>query len=520
MKLAALDLTILFAYLAGIFILAQWVSREKAGHQKSASDYFLASKALPWWAIGASLIAANISAEQIIGMSGSGYAIGLAIASYEWMAAATLLIVGKFFLPVFLRNRIYTMPQFLEERYGNRIRTLMAVFWLGLYIFVNLTSILWLGSIAVAQVAGIDQMLALILLGVFALAYQLYGGLKAVALTDIVQVTLLVLGGLLVTALTLSKIGDGSVIAGYRTLLDAHPGHFDMILSKDNPFYKDLPGISVLIGGMWIMNVSYWGFNQYIIQRALAAKDLGEAQKGVIFAAFLKLLMPLVVVVPGIAAVMLAPELARPDQAYPTMMALLPSGILGLVFAALVAAIVASLASKINSIATIFTLDFYAKGKSEGRDQTHLVRVGRIAAAAAVALAILTARPLLGSFDQAFQYIQEYTGFFTPGIVVIFVLGLFWKRANEAGALAAAIGSFVLSVALKLAWPALPFIDRVGLVFLLALALAVVVSLVTPSGAGRDRIRTDDVGYVTPLSFNVAALAVVAILTALYTAYW
>jgi solute:Na+ symporter, SSS family len=520
MKLAALDLTILFAYLAGIFILAQWVSREKAGHQKSASDYFLASKALPWWAIGASLIAANISAEQIIGMSGSGYAIGLAIASYEWMAAATLLIVGKFFLPVFLRNRIYTMPQFLEERYGHRIRTLMAVFWLGLYIFVNLTSILWLGSIAVAQVAGIDQMLALILLGVFALAYQLYGGLKAVALTDIVQVTLLVLGGLLVTALTLSKIGDGSVIAGYRTLLDAHPGHFDMILSKDNPFYKDLPGISVLIGGMWIMNVSYWGFNQYIIQRALAAKDLGEAQKGVIFAAFLKLLMPLVVVVPGIAAVMLAPELTRPDQAYPTMMALLPSGILGLVFAALVAAIVASLASKINSIATIFTLDFYAKGKSEGRDQAHLVRVGRIAAAAAVALAILTARPLLGSFDQAFQYIQEYTGFFTPGIVVIFVLGLFWKRANEAGALAAAIGSFVLSVALKLAWPALPFIDRVGLVFLLALGLAVVVSLVTPSGAGRDRIRTDDVGYGTPLSFNLAALAVVAILTALYAAYW
>ncbi|KQY55001.1 sodium/solute symporter [Lysobacter sp. Root494] len=520
MKLAALDLTILFVYLAGIFILAQWVSREKAGHQKSASDYFLASKALPWWAIGASLIAANISAEQIIGMSGSGYAIGLAIASYEWMAAATLLIVGKFFLPVFLRNRIYTMPQFLEERYGHRIRTLMAVFWLGLYIFVNLTSILWLGSIAVAQVAGIDQMLALILLGVFALAYQLYGGLKAVALTDIVQVTLLVLGGLLVTALTLSKIGDGSVIAGYRTLLDAHPGHFDMILGKDNPFYKDLPGISVLIGGMWIMNVSYWGFNQYIIQRALAAKDLGEAQKGVIFAAFLKLLMPLVVVVPGIAAVMLAPELARPDQAYPTMMALLPSGILGLVFAALVAAIVASLASKINSIATIFTLDFYAKGKAEGRDQAHLVRVGRIAAAAAVALAILTARPLLGSFDQAFQYIQEYTGFFTPGIVVIFVLGLFWKRANEAGALAAAIGSFVLSIALKLAWPALPFIDRVGLVFLLALALAVAVSLLTPSGAGRDRIRTDDVGYGTPLSFNVAALAVAAILTALYAAYW
>ena len=520
MKLATLDVVIVLVYLAGIFALAQWVSREKAGHQKSTTDYFLASRSLPWWAIGASLIAANISAEQIIGMSGSGYAIGLAIASYEWMAAATLLIVGKFFLPIFLRNRIYTMPQFLEERYGTRIRTLMAVFWLGLYVFVNLTSILWLGSIAVNQVTGMDQMLALTLLGLFALAYQLYGGLKAVALTDIVQVTLLVMGGLLVTGITLSHIGGGSVAGGFTQLWNAHPGHFEMILSKDNPFYKDLPGISVLIGGMWIMNISYWGFNQYIIQRALAAKDLREAQKGVVFAAFLKLLMPLVVVVPGIAAVVLAPDLAKPDEAYPTMMRLLPTGILGLVFAALVAAIVASLASKINSVATIFTLDFYAKRRPD-MDQGHLVRVGRIAAAASVLLAILTARPLLGSFDQAFQYIQEYTGFFTPGIVVIFVLGLFWKRANEAGALAAAIGSFALSIVLKLAWPSLPFIDRVGLVFLLALALAAVVSLATrPQQAGSDLIRTDDVDYSTSAGFNVAAIGVVAILAALYAIFW
>ncbi len=520
MKLSTLDLTILVVYLIGIFALAQWVSREKEGRKKSASDYFLAGKALPWWAIGASLIAANISAEQIIGMSGSGYAIGLAIASYEWMAAATLLIVGKFFLPVFLRNGIYTMPQFLEERYGHRIRTLMAVFWLGLYVFVNLTSILWLGSIAVSQVAGIDPMAALVLLGVFALAYQLYGGLKAVALTDIVQVGLLVLGGLSVTALTLSRIGDGSVVAGYRELIAAHPEHFQMILSKDSPFYKDLPGISVLVGGMWIMNISYWGFNQYIIQRALAAKDLGEAQKGIIFAAFLKLLMPLVVVMPGIAAVMLAPGLAKPDQAYPTMMDLLPTGMLGLVFAALVAAIVASLASKINSIATIFTLDFYAK-RGRDDDQAHLVRVGRIAAAVAVLLAIVSARPLLGSFDQAFQYIQEYTGFFTPGIVVIFVLGLFWKRANEAGALAAAIGSFVLSILLKLAWPGLPFIDRVGLGFLSALSLAVIVSLVTrKQKEGSDLIRVDDVSYRTPRGFNIGALGVIAILVGLYALYW
>nr|WP_295383066.1 sodium/sugar symporter [Pseudoxanthomonas sp.] len=519
MTLSTLDVGIVLAYLAAIFILAQWVSREKAGHEKSAQDYFLASRALPWWAIGASLIAANISAEQIIGMSGSGYAIGLAIASYEWMAALTLLIVGKWFLPIFLRNGITTMPQFLEERYGNRIRTLMAVFWLGLYVFVNLTSILWLGSIAVSQVAGIDQNLALILLGTFALAYQLYGGLKAVALTDIVQVSLLVLGGLLVTGITLGQIGHGSVIDGFTTLWQQQPEKFEMILDQDNPFYKDLPGLSVLLGGMWIANLSYWGFNQYIIQRALAAKDIREAQKGVVFAAFLKLLMPVIVVLPGIAAVVLAPQLERPDAAYPTMMRLLPSGVLGLVFAALVAAIVASLASKINSVATIFTLDFYAKRDREA-SQAKLVRVGRITAAVAILVAVLTARPLLGGFDQGFQYIQEFTGFFTPGIVVIFLLGLFWKRANEAGALAAAIGSFLLSLVLKLAWPSLPFMDRIGLVFLLALVLAVGVALATRSTGDRDRIRTDDVSYTTAPSFNVASLAVVAILLALYATFW
>lgn len=520
MGLSTLDIVIVLGYLVGIFVLAQLVSREEGGHRKSASDYFLASKALPWWAIGASLIAANISAEQIIGMSGSGYAIGLAIASYEWMGGLTLLIVGKFFLPIFLRNDIYTMPQFLERRYGTRIRSLMAVFWLGLYVFVNLTSILWLGAIAVSGVTGMDRMLALTLLGLFALCYQLYGGLKAVALTDIVQVSLLVLGGLLVVALTLGQIGEGAgIVAGFKRLWEMHPDHFQMILHPDNPFYKDLPGLSVLLGGMWIMNLSYWGFNQYIIQRALAAKSIGEAQKGVLFAAFLKLLMPVVVVLPGIAAVMLAPNLQTPDAAYPSMMRMLPTGVLGLVFAALVAAIVASLASKINSVATIFTLDIYAKHSRRSVDQQHLVRIGRIAAAVAIVLAILSAKPLLGSFDQAFQYIQEYTGFFTPGIVVIFLLGLFWKRANEAGALTAAAGSFLLSVVLKLAWPSLPFIDRVGLVFLLSLVLAVLVSLLTPSKATQEPIDTR-ADYRTPVGFRIGSLVVVAILALLYALFW
>jgi SSS family solute:Na+ symporter len=519
MQLTTLDIVIIVVYAIGLFALAQWVSRSH-GQRKDSTDYFLASKTLPWWAIGASLIAANISAEQIVGMSGSGYAIGLAIASYEWMAALTLIIVGKWFLPIFLANRIYTMPQFLEQRYGTRIRTLMAVFWLALYIFVNLTSIIWLGSIAVTKVAGVDQTTALVALGLFALLYQLWGGLRAVAMTDIVQVTLLVLGGLLVSGLTLNEIGNGAgVVAGFSTLLERAPDHFHMILTEASPYYKDLPGLSVLIGGMWIANLSYWGFNQYIIQRALAAKSLSEAQKGVIFAAYLKLLMPVIIVLPGIAAVMLAPDLVRPDEAYPTMMRLLPAGIAGLVFAALIAAIVASTASKINSVATIFTLDIYSKigaPKSEAR----LVNVGRIAAVVAILLAILAARPLLGSFDQAFQYIQEYTGFFTPGIVVIFLLGLFWKRATEAGALAATIGSFALSVAIKALWPELPFMDRMAVVFVLALLLAVVCSLLWPAAAVVNRIQTVGVGFRTSAGFNIGAAGVIVILIALYTAWW
>ncbi len=546
MQLATIDIIVVIVYAIGIFALAQYVSREKAGHQKDTSDYFLASRSLPWWAIGASLIAANISAEQIVGMSGSGYVIGLAIASYEWMAALTLLIVGKFFLPIFLRNGIYTMPQFLEQRFGTRIRTLMAIFWLALYVFVNLTSIMWLGSIAVNRVAGVNQDVAIVGLGAFALLYQLFGGLKAVALTDIVQVTLLVLGGLLVTGITLNELGgDAGILGGFFTLTQRLPEHFDMILSPDSPHYRELPGLSVLIGGMWIANLSYWGFNQYIIQRALAAKSIAEAQKGVMFAAYLKLLMPVIVVLPGIAAVMLAPGLEKPDQAYPTMLRYLPSGILGLVFSALVAAIIASTASKINSIATIFTLDVYAKFRRDPNapvqegdiadpaggslperspEQAHrereLVLVGRITAFAATAIAILVTRPLLGGFEQAFQFIQEFTGFFTPGIVVMFILGLFWGRATEAGAIVAGVSSVLLSYLAREFWPDLPFIDRMGLVFLAALALAVIVSLARPAAKASNLITMEGVSYRTPASFNIGALGVVLVLIALYATWW
>ncbi|WP_423140776.1 sodium/sugar symporter [Parablastomonas sp. CN1-191] len=533
MTLQAIDIAVIAGYAVFIFGLAQWVSRDKPGAgPKNTTDYFLASRNLPWWAIGASLIAANISAEQIVGMSGSGYAIGLAIASYEWMAAATLLIVGKLFLPIFLRNEIYTMPQFLEKRYGTSIRTLMAVFWLALYVFVNLTSIIWLGSIAVTKVAGVNQDLALVILGAFALLYQLRGGLKAVALTDIVQVTLLIAGGLIIAGLTLSELGHGAgIAAGWHNLVTAAPDHFHMILKPGSPHYPDLPGLSVLIGGMWIANLSYWGFNQYIIQRALAARSLDEAQRGILFAAFLKLLMPIIIVLPGIAAVVLAPDLAKPDEAYPTMMRLLPPGLLGLVFAALIAAIIASTASKINSIATIFTLDVYAKARKlktdaedgtggQGGNERHLVLVGRLAATTAIVIAILTARPLVGSSEQAFQFIQEFTGFFTPGITVIFILGLFWKRANEGGAIGGAVSSVALSWAFKMFLPGVPFMDRMGIVFLASLALAVLASLLTAPSADRDTITANGVSFATKPSFNVGGLAVILVLVGLYATFW
>lgn len=519
MVLAPLDIGIVITYLIVIFAVAQWVSREKSDHQKNAQDYFLASRSLPWWAIGTSLIAANISAEQIIGMSGSGYVIGLGIASYEWMAALTLLIVGKYFLPIFLKNGIYTMPEFLERRYSPTVRTVMAVFWLGVYVFVNLTSILWLGATAVHTVTGMEVDTALYALAAFAGAYALYGGLKAVAMTDIVQVSLLVLGGLLISYIALNRVGDGSIVAGFQSLQTQFPDKFHMILNSDNPNYKDLPGLSVLLGGLWVMNISYWGFNQYIIQRALGAKDLHEAQKGIVLASFLKLLMPVIIVLPGIAALALVPDLARPDEAYPNLMGLLPSGILGLVFAALIAAIIASLGSKINSVATIFTMDLYRAMRPQA-SQHSLVRTGRIAAVLALIIAVFSARPLLGSFDQAFQYIQEFTGFFTPGICVIFLLGMFWQRTTATAALTAAISSALLSLAFKFGLPSVPFMDRVGLVFLACFAIAIVLSLLQKPSTAAMKVELKNIDYSTKTSFNVASLIVIAILCFLYSYFW
>lgn len=520
MTLSTLDMAIFVVYILGLLFVAYWVSREEKGHQKDTNEYFLAGNSLPWWAIGASLIAANISAEQIIGMSGSGYAIGLGIASYEWMAALTLMLVGKYCLPIFLKKQIYTMPQFLQQRFDNRVRTTLAIFWLAVYVFVNLTAVLWLGALAVNALTGIDLFWSMALLALFSVSYSLYGGLKAVAFTDILQVVLLVFGGLFMSYLALDMIGAGAgVLAGFDTLLAKAPEKFDMILSPDNPHYVSLPGISVLVGGMWVMNLSYWGFNQYIIQRALAAPNLREAQKGIAFAAFLKLLMPIIVVLPGIAAVLILPDLAKPDQAYPQLMALMPSGLKGLIFAALVAAILSSLASMTNSVATLFTMDLYAQVKP-AESQQHYVLVGRAVSLLSLLIALFTAKPLLGDFDQAFQYIQEFTGFFTPGIVVLFFMGMFWKKTTADAALLAAVGSAVFSFLFYQFWPALPFMDRVGLVFLLCLGLAIVVSLLQGNKNQAGAVELNDISFGTSKGFSLSLVLVVLVLVVFYSVWW
>ena len=520
MSLDTIDLVIVGLYAVALFAIAIFVSREPAGESKDTEDYFLAGKALPWWAIGASLIAANISAEQIIGQSGQGFVVGLAIAAYEWQAAIVLLIVAKFFLPIFLKRNIYTMPQFLETRFGDEVKTIMAVFWIVLYTAVNLTAVLWLGGLAIAAVTGWAVLPAMAGLAAFAVLYSLYGGLKAVALTDIIQVVILIIGGFAITWIALGLVGgEAGALAGLSTLMGEIPGHFKMILEPEHPNYGDLPGIWTLLGGLWVLHFSYWGFNQYIIQRALGAESLAEAQKGLAFAAFLKLLIPVIVVIPGIAALWLAqngqvdmslldPNTCqivegaevggKPDSTYGVLMTLVPGGLRGLVFAALIAAIVSSLASMMNSISTIFTMDIYRDYISKGRTEQHYVLIGRVTAFVAMLIALVLAQPFLGGLESAFQTIQEYTGFIAPGVVAVFLLGFFWKRTNRAGAFALLISSIVLNVLAKIGLPDVPFVLRIWVVFLICIVIGVVVSLMTKPP------REDQPVDVAGISFDTA----------------
>ena len=537
--LSTIDYAIFAIYVVIIISLGLWVSRSKDGEKKGTKDYFLAGKTLPWWAIGSSLIAANISAEQFIGMSGSGFSIGLAIASYEWMAALTLIIVAKYFLPVFIEKGIYTIPEFVENRFKSRnLKTILAVFWLALFIFVNLTSVLYLGSLALETILGVPMMYAIIGLALFAVIYSLYGGLSAVAWTDVVQVFFLILGGLFTTVLAVSYIGgDGGIMEGLSKMTQAAPDHFKMILEKDNPQFMNLPGIAVLIGGLWVANLYYWGFNQYIIQRALAAKSINEAQKGLVFAAFLKLIVPVLVVVPGIAAFVITtnpelmaglgtmapehiPTLSQADKAYPWLTQFLPVGAKGIVFAALAAAIVSSLASMLNSIATIFTMDIYKEYVGPKASETRLVNVGRISAVVALIIACFIA-PLLGGIDQAFQYIQEYTGLVSPGILAVFLLGLFWKKTNAKGAIIGVVLSIPFALFLKLMPLGMPFLDQMMYTFMFTTVVIGLVSLTsTKTDDSAGAIVLTDKTFKTQSGFNIASYAIMIILCVLYAVFW
>jgi SSS family solute:Na+ symporter len=550
------DYLVFFLYFLVVTSYGLYVYRKKMKATVSAShDYFLAEGSLTWWAIGASLIASNISAEQFIGMSGSGFKMGLAIAVYEWLAAATLLIVAIFFIPVYLKNKIYTMPQFLLTRYNGTVAMIMAVFWLLLYVVVNLTSILYLGALAINSISGINTTLCMYMLAIFAIFITL-GGMKVIGYTDVIQVFFLVLGGLVTTYIALNlvaeKFGDTGVINGFNIMTTQASDHFHMIFNKENPNYMDLPGLSILIGGMWIVNLNYWGCNQYITQRALGA-DLKTARNGIMFAAFIKLIMPIIVVLPGIAAYVLYQQgdfqtemlqggELNPDKAYPVLLNLLPVGLKGLSFAALTAAIVASLAGKANSISTIFTLDIYKKHLKSGASEQSLVKVGKITVVVAMLLAVIIA-PLMGIDKKGgFQYIQEYTGFVSPGIFAMFILGFFWKKTTSNAALFATIGGFAFSLFFKFL-PAsmnlsflaqfgfskanaqgifeIPFIDRMGFVFIICIIGMVLISLFENyKGVKPKALEIDNKMFKLHPVFAVGAIIIVGIIAALYTIFW
>jgi SSS family solute:Na+ symporter len=540
--LSVYDYIVFLVYFIVVSSYGYWVYKKKK-KKKSADtkDYFLAEGSLTWWAIGASIIASNISAEHFIGMSGSGFAMGLAIASYEWMAAATLIIVAVFFLPIYIKNHIYTMPQFLSGRYNNTVSTLMAVFWLLVYVCVNLTSIFFLGAVAIETITGIPFNVCVVALAVFSVVITL-GGMKVIGYTDVIQVVVLVLGGLITCYTALNLVStklNGNGMWDVLPLLRRHSAeHFHMIFSKGHKYYNDLPGVAVLVGGLWINNLNYWGCNQYIIQRALGA-DLKTGRNGLLFAAFLKLLIPVIVVIPGISVFVLfqqgyfqaemmdAAGNIKPDHAYPVLMNLLPTGIKGLAFAALTAAIVASLAGKCNSIATIFTLDIYKKFINTEASEKKMVSVGRWAVIVSSLVAIIIA-PALRSFDQVYQFIQEYVGFISPGVFAIFLLGFFWKRTTSRAALTAALLTIPLSVLFKVlpelsrgALEPIPFLNRMSWVFCIIIALMVVVSLTDPKSKNNPKGLEIDRGMfrVTP-AFTVASVVICGILAMLYTVFW
>ncbi|MFC2372563.1 sodium/sugar symporter [Segatella oris] len=510
----SIDLIILVLYLVLLVSLGLFLSRNKGGKEKSANDYFLAGNTLTWWAVGASLIAANISAEQFIGMSGTGFRDGIAIAAYEVMAAVTLVVIGKFLLPVMLDRKIFTIPQFLRERYNDGVGLAFSILWLFLYVFVNLTSVAWLGALAIEQILGLQglsvnlfgltismRMLIILCLFIIAGLYSIYGGLASVAWTDVMQVTFLVGGGLITAYVALSEMGKvfgtdalgalSRVYADLTTGTHANDVHFHLVIQESHNVnaFENVPGIAAVVGGVWLTNLGYWGFNQYIIQKGLAAKSIDEAKKGLVFAGFLKILIPFIVVLPGICAyyimqdpqafssIHLAGSINRADDAYPWLIRnFTPTGIKGLSFAALAAAIISSLASMFNSTSTLFTMDIYKKYINKDAKDKTLVSVGRMVAVGALLIALVAVEPLLGGLDQAFQYIQEYSGFIYPGIIVVFGLGLLWKRASSTAAVWTAILTIPMGVLFKILLPNVAFQFRAGYIFIILFTFFVTVT--------------------------------------------
>ncbi len=556
-QLTAFDYVVFLIYFVIVAGYGYWIYQRKRSKEASSKDFFLAEGSLTWWAIGASLIASNISAEQFIGMSGNGFSMGLAIATYEWMAAATLLIVGIFFMPIYLKNRIFTMPQFLRQRYNETVAMIMAIFWLFLYILVNLTSILFLGALAVSTISGVPFYVCMAGLAVFAIIITI-GGMKVIGYTDVIQVFFLILGGLATTYIALNLVSEKfdtqGVMNGLSLMLNQSADHFNMVFEKGHPHYAALPGLTILIGGMWIVNLNYWGCNQYITQRALGA-DLKTARSGILFAAFLKLLMPIIVVLPGIAAYtlyqqgmfqteMLTDGSLNQDRAYPVLLNLLPEGLKGLSFAALTAAVVASLAGKANSISTIFTLDIYKKYISKDATEQQLVWTGRLVIVVAMILAIFIS-PWMGIDKKGgFQFIQEMTGLVSPGVFAAFIMGFFWKRTNSAGAMFAIVGGFVLSLFFKFALPKLvsleplaaygfavknaesglyemPFLDVMGFVFLICVAVMVILGLTDNRAATNPKgLAIDASMFKVSRSFAIGTAIVFGVLVVLYTRFW
>ena len=548
-----IDFVILVIYLIVLVSLGLFLSRNKDGKEKSANDYFLAGNTLTWWAVGASLIAANISAEQFIGMSGTGFADGIAIAAYEVMAAVTLVVIGKFLLPIMLKQRIFTIPQFLRERYNDGVGLAFSILWLFLYVFVNLTSVAWLGALAIEQILGLQglaveifgmtisiRMIIIFLLFLIAGIYSIYGGLASVAWTDVMQVTFLVGGGLITAYFALREMGlvfDTDALGAFNKIYTdlttgnyAQDTHFHLVIRQShNPeAFANGPGIAAVVGGVWLTNLGYWGFNQYIIQKGLAAKNVDEAKKGLVFAGFLKILIPFIVVLPGICAYYIAqnPEtfasmnlqgkINIPDDAYPWLIRnFTPVGIKGLSFAALTAAIISSLASMFNSTSTLFTMDIYKKYLEPKATDKKLVNVGRLTSVTALFIALFTVKPLLGGIPQAFQYIQEYSGFIYPGIITVFGLGLLWKRASSLAAVWTAIITIPLGVLFKIFLGDVPFQFRAGYIFIILVSFFIIMSLLDKKYVHAEEPAAVDKTMMKRWAQILGGLGIIMIITAI-----